>query len=186
MVIGRVIFGIGGESVSVIQSSITTMIFKDQELSFALGMNLCIARLGSVANSVLTPKLITNVNFHAAVWYYNDDLRCGTLSCYISFIASFFLVRILKILDKKNNGINARPLLNDLRNTEYQPLLRDERDCINEEPEAIKNISFLNIFNLPRSFWIVCFVINLFMIDLYLFVWHSCTVQYDSFRLLDG
>jgi MFS family permease len=39
MLIGRVLFGIGGESISVVQSSITTGWFKNKELAFALGLS---------------------------------------------------------------------------------------------------------------------------------------------------
>eukprot|EP00842_Homolaphlyctis_polyrhiza_P004258 jgi/Hompol1/4833/HPOL_001850-RA len=39
MLIGRVLFGIGGESIGVVQSIITTAYFKNKELAFALGMN---------------------------------------------------------------------------------------------------------------------------------------------------
>ena len=39
MVIGRILFGIGGESISVVQASITTGYFKHKELAFALGLS---------------------------------------------------------------------------------------------------------------------------------------------------
>lgn len=39
MILGRGIFGIGGECVSVVQSSITTMWFRQKELAFALGLS---------------------------------------------------------------------------------------------------------------------------------------------------
>ncbi|KAJ3100355.1 hypothetical protein HDU97_002273 [Phlyctochytrium planicorne] len=43
MVFGRVLFGIGGESISVVQSSITTSWFKKKELAFALGLTILAA-----------------------------------------------------------------------------------------------------------------------------------------------
>lgn len=39
MLFGRILFGIGGESISVIQASITTSWFKNKELAFALGLS---------------------------------------------------------------------------------------------------------------------------------------------------
>lgn len=51
MVVGRFFFGLGGESLSVTQASITTQWFRGKELAFALGMNICIGRFGSVINS---------------------------------------------------------------------------------------------------------------------------------------
>lgn len=40
MLTGRILFGIGGESVSVIQSAITTALFRGKEVAFALGMSM--------------------------------------------------------------------------------------------------------------------------------------------------
>jgi MFS family permease len=57
MIAGRVIFGMGGESMGVAQSSIISMWFKGKELAFALGLNLSISRLGSVINAALVPSV---------------------------------------------------------------------------------------------------------------------------------
>ena len=40
MLIGRILFGIGGETISVAQASITTRWFSGKELSFALGLSI--------------------------------------------------------------------------------------------------------------------------------------------------
>ena len=45
------LFGFGGESLTVAQSTLVAEWFKDKELAFALGINLSIARLGSVVNN---------------------------------------------------------------------------------------------------------------------------------------
>jgi MFS family permease len=50
MYVGRTIFGFGGESLSVAQSTLVVQWFKGKELAFALGLNLALARLGSVFN----------------------------------------------------------------------------------------------------------------------------------------
>lgn len=57
MLIGRVVFGLGGESMSVSQSAIVTVWFKGKELAFALGANISISRLGSVINANTVPPL---------------------------------------------------------------------------------------------------------------------------------
>lgn len=48
MLLGRLVFGLGGESISVAQSAMIERWFKDGELALALGASLSIARLGSV------------------------------------------------------------------------------------------------------------------------------------------
>lgn len=55
MLAGRVVFGMGGESMQVAQSSIISLWFKGKELAFALGLNLSIGRLGSVINGIIVP-----------------------------------------------------------------------------------------------------------------------------------
>lgn len=55
MIAGRVVFGLGGESMQVAQSSIISQWFKGKEMAFALGLNLSVARLGSVINGIIVP-----------------------------------------------------------------------------------------------------------------------------------
>ena len=55
MMAGRVVFALGGESMQVAQSSIISVWFKGKEMAFALGLNLSIARLGSVINGIVVP-----------------------------------------------------------------------------------------------------------------------------------
>ena len=56
-ILGRIIFGFGGESLTVSQSAIVSKWFKNQELALALGVNLTVARLGSVFNYLIEPAL---------------------------------------------------------------------------------------------------------------------------------
>jgi MFS family permease len=57
MLLGRFLFGLGGESFAVIQNKLLSSEFKGKELSFAMGLFSSIARLGTVSNFVLTPIL---------------------------------------------------------------------------------------------------------------------------------
>jgi len=56
ILIGRIIFGIGGESLNVAQSVIIANWFMGKEFAFALGATTCISRIGSSVNSFLSPK----------------------------------------------------------------------------------------------------------------------------------
>ena len=60
LIAGRVLFGTGAESLNVAQSTIVTMWFKGRELTTALGISLCICRLGSSLNSYLSPMLFSH------------------------------------------------------------------------------------------------------------------------------
>ncbi|KAJ3060584.1 hypothetical protein HK102_009433, partial [Quaeritorhiza haematococci] len=78
MYLGRAVFGIGGESLSVAQTTMTTKWFRGKELAFALGLNLSIARLGSVFNDFISPQLGTRVSVPFAMWF-------GLIICLLSF-----------------------------------------------------------------------------------------------------
>jgi MFS family permease len=84
LIIGRGIFGIGAESLNVAQSTIVNMWFKGKELSTALGISLCICRLGSSLNSYLTPlffeqyKSISIVSLFGFGWV-GFSFVCGLL-----------------------------------------------------------------------------------------------------------
>ena len=57
LLLGRILFGLGGECMSVAQSAIVSVWFKGKELNLAMGLNISIARLASVANGVIVPNL---------------------------------------------------------------------------------------------------------------------------------
>ena len=57
LIAGRIIFGMGGESMGVAQSAIISVWFKGKELAFALGLNLSVSRLGSVINAAVLPSV---------------------------------------------------------------------------------------------------------------------------------
>lgn len=59
MVLGRVIFGIGGESLNTTQYAVIIQWFAANELAFALGICLSVARFGSALNDVISPRIAT-------------------------------------------------------------------------------------------------------------------------------
>ena len=61
MILGRFVFGLGGECMTVAQSAIVSQWFKGNELQFAFGVNLSVARVGSFINgpvvtAIASPK----------------------------------------------------------------------------------------------------------------------------------
>ncbi|KAJ3372985.1 hypothetical protein HDU91_001667 [Kappamyces sp. JEL0680] len=66
MVVGRLFLGVGGESLGVAQYKITSSWFADRELAFALGMNICAGRVGSVLNDLISPWLAAHLGATAA------------------------------------------------------------------------------------------------------------------------
>ena len=87
MIIGRILFGIGGESLSVAQTKLMTDWFRGKELSLAIGLNLSVGRVGTVANNILSPLFANLVDVPFALWM-------GTISCVISLFCSIWTTQI--------------------------------------------------------------------------------------------
>ncbi|TPX57857.1 hypothetical protein PhCBS80983_g03535 [Powellomyces hirtus] len=88
MLLGRILFGIGGESIGVVQATITTAWFRGKELAFALGLNLCIARFGSVVNANFSPRI-------EKIWTSSGAVWVGSFTCYLSLCCSILLVTLM-------------------------------------------------------------------------------------------
>lgn len=57
MLIGRIIFGLGGESLNIAQFAIIVQWFSKNEIAFAMGICMGTARVGSVLNELISPKI---------------------------------------------------------------------------------------------------------------------------------
>ncbi|KAL6079765.1 MFS domain-containing protein [Balamuthia mandrillaris] len=86
--VGRFVFGLGGESLTVAQNTYTARWFDGPQLALAFGLVLSFARVGSSVNFAATPSLAT-ISVPFAVWF-------GAGTCFISFTACC----ILGLLDK--------------------------------------------------------------------------------------
>lgn len=86
---GRIIFGVGGESLAVAQSRLVTHWFEGKELALAIGLNLSIARIGTVVNNILSPVLAERFGVPLAFW-------AGFLTCLLSFLCTVLTVALDK------------------------------------------------------------------------------------------
>lgn len=59
LLIGRIIFGLGGECLNTTQNAMIVQWFSANEISFAMGICLSVARLGNVINDVISPRIAT-------------------------------------------------------------------------------------------------------------------------------
>ncbi|KAF4664118.1 hypothetical protein FOL47_005283 [Perkinsus chesapeaki] len=87
VIIGRAIFGMGGESLNVANSTIMTHWFRGKELAFALGSSLTLSRLGSVLVLNTQPLFIRNWGIvsgaYAGVFMAGISLLTAVLTCVI-------------------------------------------------------------------------------------------------------
>ncbi len=105
-------------------------------MAFALGLNLCISRLGSVTNSILSPKISNHFKSPLAA------VAIGTLMCVLSFIAAILLIGLISATeDKKENELAGEALL--------------EKYPANSQNLTQASFSVDFLF-LPSSFWLLC------------------------------
>jgi len=93
MILGRVIFGLGGECLGVSISTITTQWFKGKELNFALQLGMSAPQIGVFINGYLTPYIYNESGL-------GNALLIGTISCAIALLASILLAYMDKIAEK--------------------------------------------------------------------------------------
>lgn len=98
VLVGRTVFGFGGESLTVAQSALVAVWFQNKEMAFALGINLSIARLGGVINNILSPILWNSG--HLSMWI-------GAIICGASLGVTLLLVPIDKRMEKKLEKVNG-------------------------------------------------------------------------------
>lgn len=92
VVLGRFIFGLGAETVSVCVSIFISKWFKGQELAFALAFQLSMAKLASVLTDWISPELhrLVGLQWTSAV---------TTFICIASFVSACWLI----ILDQRHD-----------------------------------------------------------------------------------
>jgi len=77
MIAGRIVFSLGGESLSVAQNIFCSKWFKGKELALSFGATLSFSRIGSFANFIVSPALEASSGLVIAIWF-------GSLTCLIS------------------------------------------------------------------------------------------------------
>ncbi|ETV85121.1 hypothetical protein, variant 1 [Aphanomyces astaci] len=87
MLAGRMLFGLGGETMWVAQSTFVTLWFDSSELAFAFGINTLFARLGTVLNDKLSPVIADTYSVTTALWV-------GVAFCVFSLTCTYVLVRV--------------------------------------------------------------------------------------------
>lgn len=103
-VTGRFIFGLGGESLSVTQSTYCAKWFPKSFLTTAFGITLAFARIGSAINFLITPFLGRN-SIGLALWF---GVACCLVSMFFAIQLAFWDWRAEKIVppaDAKNDPI---------------------------------------------------------------------------------
>ncbi|KAF9963817.1 hypothetical protein BGZ65_010881 [Modicella reniformis] len=172
MVLGRLIFGIGGECLGVAQAKIITDWFKARWLGFALGLNLSFARIGTALNDNISPVIaahrsgvvgaswtgfgICGLSFASVIWLTYLDRPESRTSAGVRPDTSY---KRSDRIQSKTNNIVGRQAINascDSTMTMSSDAL-DEEDEIEKEDEMAQDDQMLcsEILTLQPNFWIL-------------------------------
>jgi MFS family permease len=91
---GRFIFALGGENLIVASSALLADWFIGKELAFSFGINLALARVGSVANNYLSVYLTQKLGVTFANWV-------GAMICGVSVLSVIATIPIDKTMDER-------------------------------------------------------------------------------------
>ena len=100
MLLGRTIFGIGGECMYVVQSAITSAWFKGNELALAFGANSSCLNIGETLGGFIAPSWADAHGLSGALFF-------GFGVCVIALFSAIFLVFVDWYVEKKDrqNGV---------------------------------------------------------------------------------
>ncbi|XP_005935597.1 major facilitator superfamily domain-containing protein 1 [Haplochromis burtoni] len=90
MLTGRLLFGSGNGSLTIVQNRITTFWFKGKELALAFSLTVAFSRLGSVLNFFLTQKFEEKYGMQWTLWG-------GALLCVLGFTSAVIVSTLDKI-----------------------------------------------------------------------------------------
>ena len=135
MLVGRVIFGLGGENLNVSQMACVVEWFYKSENSFPMGLTLTISRVGSFVNDVLSPRFAGETRDEDGFLNATNAFKWGF---YFS-IFSLINIIIMVILDHyKSKELKNRII--PLNNTEIEGVgINNDNSIINlvKNPTAI-------------------------------------------------
>jgi MFS family permease len=181
MLLGRAVFGLGGESICVAFSTLFSDWFDPSERAFAFGTQLAVSRLGSVLNNFASPKMAHAFTTPWALWLGFLWNALGVVTAFVvKYIHSLLQSHQRRVPSLQFNNNLLEPLL--VQDGEYlemeQSLESDQlsngsegserqyMQVANREPpppptgDAVTNgndrISFLDISRLGSSFWLLC------------------------------
>lgn len=95
MLLGRFIFGLGGDSFFVGKSAIISNWFKGNEVAFAFGITLSVGRIGSLINGFVIPNAAESHSVSYA-------LLIGFFLCLISASGTVLLIILDIWVEKKD------------------------------------------------------------------------------------
>jgi len=124
MLVARIIYGIGGESLIVAATASLAFYFKDKELSLAVGSQISIARLGSVLNTYCAYQFY--VDGHNSIPF---AMYIGVILLVFSFVLNIIPAVVEYAQKRKNNySTDMKTHYDQHANTQDDDIAEDEED----------------------------------------------------------
>jgi len=101
LVLGNVIVSFLSDTLQIAKYKLTTKLFYDKQLAFAMALGAIFVKLSIISGSVLTPFVYGLNNSITAAW------MSGTVACVISLLAGIVAITIDYRLDLKENKIQV-------------------------------------------------------------------------------
>ena len=147
MMLGRLLFGIGGETQIVMMSKVLAKWFMGKELGLAFGLKIGTARVGSALGMSLSPRIAERIGFNSALWV-------GALVM-ISGLILFIVYMSIDRRDEQKRGAGAD-----------SKLAADEEFHARDVWSLFANKSYLFVILLCATFYAVVFPFQDYLADL--------------------
>ncbi|CAG9577045.1 conserved hypothetical protein [Leishmania major strain Friedlin] len=132
MFVGRIVFGLGGESLGVSQSAFVARWFKGHRgMALAFGITISFSRIGSSFNFLFAPAI-------ANKWSVDAAAVSGIVACLISMLACVVLVMADRHAERRG----------------YLSVTEEDESDSTEEDEAM----CADVLQMPLAYWLLCVV----------------------------
>jgi len=152
LIAGRVLYGMAGESLTVVQSAILTQWFKGKELALTFGISLAFSRGGSVLNNYMSPWFAKNISLPASFFF-------GSLLLFSGIVVSVLFACVDIQTEKKLDAMKTESLLNDAGGLKNQDTSQTKTK-VEEAPAGLCGVLITEVSSVkyfPKIFWLVCF-----------------------------
>jgi len=127
MLLGRMVFGLGGESICVANSTLLTEWFDHGERAFAFGILNGISRLGSVLNNIVSPKVAHTFATPWALWLGVLFNTTGVVAaCFVQYLESLYQKKGMVAVQVDYGGSSAGITRESIAQNLLEPLLPND------------------------------------------------------------
>ena len=164
MDIGRLIFGLGGETLAIVGNAYSVAWFSGSMLNLAFGMVLSVSRLGSTASLNALAPLFNHLNQtesadHNQAQILGETLSIAGLTCLGSFLIALTLCFIDKkyMIENQNTDLEDEPLLSSNENNNDTEILDEPDDLLipDDSQEIQNNNTWAERLNFSSGAWLL-------------------------------